>query len=137
MANPGPASTTNTPLANVSSNEACRLLAVLKGVDLNVVGDNALKLIDTSKFSVFQVVITNASTNLTTAHCSVYTGAGATGTAIVADAVMTGLTGSTIVDQRTVASTAVVSKDTIYFRVGTAQGAAATCDVRVFGYALD
>ena len=137
MSNPGPATTTNTPLSNVSSNQACRLLAVLKGVDLNVVGDNVMNLISTSKFSVFQVVLTNASINLTTSACSVYTAPAAGGTALVSNAVMTGMTGSTIVDQRTVASTAVVSQDKIYFRVGTAQGAAATCDVRVFGYALD
>ena len=134
--NPGPAITTSTPSQNLSSLQANRLLAIAKAVDLNKVGDTVLTLIATSSFSVAQVVLTNASTSLTTAACSVYTAPSAGGTAIVSNAVMSGMTGSTIVDQRTVASTALVSGSALYFHVGTAQGAAATCDVRVYGYDL-
>jgi hypothetical protein len=40
------------------------------------------------------------------------------------------------VSQRTVASTAAQSGQNLYFNVATAQGAAATCDVFVYGYDL-
>jgi hypothetical protein len=44
------------------------------------------------------------------------------------------MTGSTVVSQRTVASTALQAGQNLYVNVGTAQGAAATMDVYVYGY---
>ena len=53
-------------------------------------------------------------------------------TAIVSNAVLTGVTGSTVVSQRTVASTAAQTSQNLYLKVGTA--VTGTVDVYVFGY---
>lgn len=149
--NPGPA-ITNTPtsqavLAGKNTNPATnpqytpyqgqnafRLLAGAQGVSVNATGDTAMPVINASAWSVFQVVLTNASISLTTALAGLFTAPAAGGTAIVANAALSGLTGPTIVSQRTVASTVKFTGANIYFNVGTAQGAAATVDVYVFGY---
>ena len=135
MANPGPASTTTIHPQNVASNQAIRLLAVATGVNVNATGDQAvLPIANTTNYSVSNVVFTNASTSLTTAAAGLFTSPSAGGTAIVANAALSGLTASTVVSQRTVASTAIQSAQNLYLNVGTAQGAAATMDVYVYGY---
>lgn len=135
MANPGPSVTSGTPTQNLATTQALRLLAVYKGVDLNKAGDTVLPVIATGNFSVFQVVLTNASISLTTAAAGLFTSPSAGGTAIVANAALSAATGPTVVSQRTVASTAVVSGTSkLYWNVGTPQGAAATGDVYVYGY---
>lgn len=135
MSNPGPASTTTIHPSNLASNQAIRLIGVLTGVNVNAVGDNAIPVQNTGNFSVTNVIVTNASTSLTTAVAAVYPQPNAQGTAIVAAATaLSGNTGSTVVNQLTVASTALQSTQNIYFRVTTAQGAAATADVYVYGY---
>jgi hypothetical protein len=132
MANPGPASTTTIHPQNVASNQAIRLLAVATGVNVNATGDQAvLPIANTTNYSVSNVVFTNASTSLTTAAAGLFTSPSAGGTAIVANAALSGLTASTVVSQRTVASTAIQSAQNLYLNVGTAQGAAATMDVYV------
>jgi hypothetical protein len=68
---------------------------------------------------------TGATANGATATLGLFTGAGGTGVTIVADAALTGLTGNTVVLDRTVAATALTPKvttNTIYPRVGTASG---------------
>ena len=135
MANPGPATTTTIHPQNVTSNQAIRLLAVATGVNVNATGDQAtLQIINSTNYSVSNVVFTNASTSLTTAAAGLFTAPSAGGTAIVSNAALTALTGSTVVSQRTVASTAIQSAQNLYLNVGTAQGAAATMDVYVYGY---
>ena len=66
----------------------------------------------------------------------VFTAPSAGGTGIVANAALSALTGATVVSQRTVASTAAQTGQNLYVNVGTAQGAAATMDVFVYGYDL-
>ena len=135
MANPGPASTTTIHPQGVQSNQAIRLLAVATGVNVNATGDQAvMQIINSTNYSVSNVVFTNASTSLTTAAAGVITAPSAGGTALVANAALTALTGSTVVSQRTVASTATQTSQNLYLNVGTAQGAAATMDVYVYGY---
>jgi len=135
MSNPGPASTQTIHPSNLATNQAIRLLGVLVGVNVNATGDNAIPVFNTSSFSVTNFIVTNASTSLTTAVAAVYPAANAQGTAIVAaSTALSGNTGSTVVNQLTVASTLVQSTQNIYFRVTTAQGAAATADVYVYGY---
>jgi hypothetical protein len=108
MANPGPSSTTTIHPSNLASNQAIRLLGVATGVSVNATGDQAV--------------------------IAMFTAPSAAGTAIVANAALSALTGSTVVSQRTVASTATQSGQNLYLNVGTAQGAAATMDVYVYGY---
>jgi hypothetical protein len=135
MANPGPASTQTIHPQNVLSNQAIRLLAVFTGVNVNATGDQAaLPIGNSTNYSVSNVVFTNASTSLTTALAGVFTAPSASGTAIVANAALSALTGPTVVSQRTVASTAIQAGQNLYVNVGTAQGAAATMDVYVYGY---
>ena len=134
MPNPGPASSVTTNNVILASNQALRLLGVVKGVNVNALGDTVIPINTATTYSVANVVLTNASISLTTALAGVFTAASAGGTAIVANAALSGLTGSTIVSQRTVASTVAQTTQNLYFNVGTAQGAAATVDVYVYGY---
>jgi hypothetical protein len=136
MANPGPASTSTIHPSNVASNQAIRLLASFQGVNVNQTGDTVLPINNTTNYSVSNVIFTNASTSLTTALAGVFTAPSAGGTGIVANAALSALTASTVVSQRTVASTAVQTGQNLYVNVGTAQGAAATMDVFVYGYDL-
>ena len=136
MANPGPASSTTIHPSNVASNQAIRLLASYQGVNVNQTGDTVLPINNTTNYSVSNVIFTNASTSLTTAAAGVFTAPSAGGTAIVANAALSALTGSTVVSQRTVAATAAQAGQNLYVNVGTAQGAAATMDVFVYGYDL-
>jgi hypothetical protein len=134
MANPGPAITTgnNAQVGYLAQN--LRVLGKAIGVNVNATGDQAvIPIINSSAFSVKQVVFTNASISLTTAAAGLFTAPGASG-AIVANAALSALTGSTVVSERTVASTAVQTGDYLYLNVGTAQGAAATMDVYIYGY---
>jgi fermentation-respiration switch protein FrsA (DUF1100 family) len=135
MANPGPATVTTIHPSNLATNQAIRLLAVATGVNVNATGDQAvLPIINSTNYSVSNVVFTNASVSLTTAAAGLFTAPSAGGTGIVANAALSALTGSTVVSQRTVASTATQSVQNLYLNVGTAQGATATMDVYVYGY---
>lgn len=136
MANPGPASSQSNHPIQLGSNQAIRLLASFQGVNVNATGDTVLPILDTTSYSVSNVIFTNASTSLTTAAAGVFTAPSAGGTGVVANAALSALTGATVVSQRTVASTAALSGPNLYVNVGTAQGAAATMDVFVYGYDL-
>ena len=135
MANPGPASVSTIHPQGLTSNQAIRLLAVATGVNVNATGDQAvLPIINSSNYSIANVVFTNASVSLSSAAAGLFTAPTAGGTGVVANAALSALTGPTVVSQRTVASTAIQSGQNLYLNVGTAQGAAATMDVYVYGY---
>ena len=137
MSNPGPASTQTIHPSNLASNQALRLLASAQGVNLNQVGDTVAQILNNSgRYSVQSVIVTNASVDLTTAQLAVYTGAGATGTAIKSAYALTGnsTAAKTVVTAAT--STDDVSGTPLYIRCTTAQGAAATADVFIYGYDL-
>jgi hypothetical protein len=136
MANPGPATTVTNHPSNLATNQAIRLLASFQGVNVNAGGDTVLPVINTDRYSVSNVVFTNASVSLTTALAGVFTAPSAGGTAIVANAALSAMTSASVVSQRTVASTAAQSGQNLYVNVGTVQGAAATMDVFVYGYDL-
>ena len=136
MANPGPAVTTTSHPQVAGTNQTLRLLASYQSVNCNVVADTVLPIINTSSYSISNVIFTNASTSLTTAAAGLFTAPSAGGTAIVANAALSALTTASVVSQRTVASTAAQTGQNLYFNVATAQGAAATCDVFVYGYDL-
>lgn len=136
MANPGPASTTSNHPSGLATNQALRLLASYQSVNVNATGDTVLPIVNSGRWSVSNVVFTNASIDLTTAEAGVFTAPSAGGTAIVADAILSALSSSSVVSQRTVASTAAQTGDNLYVNVSVAQGAAATMDVFVYGYDL-
>ena len=65
MANPGPASVQTIHPQNVLTNQAIRLLAVVTGVNVNATGDQAvLPILNSTNYSVSNVVFTNASISL-------------------------------------------------------------------------
>lgn len=136
MANPGPATTVSNHPQQLSSNQALRLIASYQSVNLNAAGDTVLPVIDTSLYSVSNIILTNVSTSLTTATVGVFTGPGATGTTIRATATSTANTSASVVAQLATVVTTAVSSPNLYFNVGTPQGAAATGDVFVYGYDL-
>ena len=130
-----PNSTSTIHPSNLATNQAIRLLAVATGVNVNSTGDQAtLAINNASSYSVSNVVFTNASISLSSAAAGLFTAPSAGGTGLVANAALSALTSSTVVSQRTVASTALQTAQNLYLNVGTAQGAAATMDVYVYGY---
>lgn len=136
MSNPGPASTQTNHPSGLATNQALRLLASYQGVNVNATGDTVLPIQNSGRWSVSNVVFTNASIDLTTAEAGVFTAPSAGGTAIVADAILSAMSSSSVVSQRTVASTAAQTGGNLYVNVSVAQGAAATMDVFVYGYDL-
>ena len=133
MANPGPASTTTIHPQSVTSNQAIRLLGVATGVSLSQTGDQAvIPVINTTNYSVSNVIFTNASASLSSAFAGVWTAPSKAGNNIVANAALSALTSAPVVSQATVASTNTQSSQNLYLNVGTAQ--AATVDVYVYGY---
>ena len=126
MSNPGPAVTSSAHPQLVGTNQALRLLAVYQGVNANATGDTVLPIINSTSYSVKNVVFTNASISLSAAAAGLFT----------APAALSGLSASTVVSERTVASTAAQTAQNLYVNVATAQGAAATFDVYVYGYDL-
>ena len=136
MANPGPATTVTNHPQNLSSNQALRLIASYQGVNLNATGDTVLPTLCTGSYSVSNIILTNASTSLTTASIGVFTGPSASGTTIRANATSTANTGATVVAQLATVVTTAVTSPNLYLNVATAQGAAATADIFVYGYEL-
>jgi len=132
--NPGGATTVGTPLQNLSSNQAVRLIGRARGISLNAVADTVIPTIDTNNFSVLYVIVTNASASLAQAAGAVYTAPAAGGTAIVSPAALSACTTAAKIASMTVASTDNPSVNNLYFRCTTVNTAAATCDVHIFGY---
>lgn len=116
------------------------LLGSLTAVDLNVgTNDNAVAM-RSLRYRIDKITVENASVNLTTATAGVFTLAGGLGTTLAADQVLSALTASTKfldITLAAVAGTDVVTAGTIYFRVGTPQGVAATANVWVWGWRYD
>lgn len=72
-----------------------------------------------------RLLTTNATANGATATLGVFGSAAGAGTVYVADAALTGLTGNTIVLDRTVAATGIspiCTDKVLYIRIGTASG---------------
>ena len=137
MPNPGPASSTTNHPSNLATNQALRLLASAQAVNLNAVGDTIAKLLNDSCFvSVQSIIVANASIDLTTAQLAVYTGPGATGTAIKSAYALTGNSTSAKVVVTAATSTDAIDVSELYIRCTTAQGAAATANVFIYGYDL-
>jgi hypothetical protein len=127
---------TNAQLKALTSGASIPFTAT--GVNLNSIADTVIPITLPSGFTRFKVSalhISNASISLTTAQIALYSAASAGGFNIVAPTV-TGITSTatdtnlnsfaaTIIDTGTI----TFNDANIYFRVTTAQGAAATADV--------
>jgi hypothetical protein len=141
MANPGAATTVSIHPIQLGSNQALRLIAVVKGLNLSAAGDTIASVITTSAYVPTQVVIANANNaganvNVSAVSVGVYPGASQTGTSVLTSAALTGQTTQAYVtisaaSNPTVAQTA----QQLYFNVGGTP-AVATADVYVYGYDL-
>ena len=112
------------------------LLGYVLGANFNSTGDTAISM-RTSPYVVRRITVKNASISLTTAAGGVYTAPSKGGTAIVvATQVYTALTAAAKVLDMTLAAiltTDVRTEAELFFSLTTAQGAAATADIFVFG----
>jgi len=112
---------------------------VFAGVNFNAgTTDNSIVItlpLGCTTYKVLSMHITNASQTLTTATIGLFTGAGGTGTTLIADTAITVATATAgnANSSQTLNGVATVnaSATTIFARVGTPQGVAATGDVVV------
>jgi len=136
MANPGAASTTTNHPSNLATNQALRLIASAQSVNLNSVGDTVANILVSGRVSVQSIIVTNASVDLTTAQLAVYTAPAAGGTAVKSAYALTGNTTAAKAVVTAATSTDAITGLNLYVRNTTAQGAAATADVFIYGYDL-
>lgn len=110
------------------------------GANMNVVTDQALdKAWDFNDYLIERIRVVNASISLTTAAGGFYTAAAKGGIAVVAAGqAYAALTGPTLGLDLTVAAAGldILTADALYLALTTAQGAAATADIYVFGVPL-
>lgn len=119
------------------------LLGSLIGANMNTLADQPIAItgldgLPVLPYAIESIHARNGSISLTTAVGGVYTAAAKGGTAIVANTqVYTGLAGAaTDLARLTVAAAgnnSVFTAATLYLALTTAQGAAATADIYVFG----
>jgi hypothetical protein len=112
------------------------------GIDLNSANtDNIININRPAPFwQLHRVVVRNRGTtgSLTTATAGVFTAAAAGGTALAVNQSLSGITSATVnvagnmMDLTLSSSNQWQDRTELYFRVGTAQGAAATADVYIY-----
>lgn len=125
------------------------LLAYAQGVDLNTAGDTQMTFADYvsgGNFIIDEIVITNASTSLTTVTAGVYSAISAGGEAYMATAALAALTAAHLALRRTLfvastvtgalAATTTAVHTAPFVHIGTPQGGAASADFYVYGRVL-
>ena len=119
-----------TPAVGGSINEL--LLGTLVGADFNITTDQSITLL-AGRYTITKILVTNASTNMTTAVGGFYTAASKAGIVVVPAAqVYSALVNAGVVLACMVQLFPQVTAQ-IYFALTTAQGAAATADISVYG----
>lgn len=121
------------------------LLGKLIAANMNVTTDQQITMFSNpSKFVLRRIVVTNASTSLSTAAGGIYTAVSKGGTAVVAasQAYSTLTTSALFLDLtlNTAGSANITVKSSVpnlYLSLTTAQGGAATADVYVYGDILE
>ena len=126
--------------AQINVDTSPLLIGVLKGANLNVTTDQAIAIASASKYQITQITVTNSSGTPSLAAGGFYTATSKGGINIVAATqVYSGLTAVTKfmnVALLAVLTTDIRSESTIYFSLTTAQGAAMTADIYIFGNPL-
>lgn len=135
MANPGPASATTIHPQPLGSNQAIRLLASAIGVSLAATGDAVtFNVINSSTYNVTNVIITNASADVSGGALAIWTGPAGTGTEIVTNASLTSNTSSAYVTKSTVvAATGTKNLATQQFVVKVGTAVTGTVDIYIYG----
>ena len=120
------------PASGLSGSSDPLVIGTLVGANFNSTADQAITLVD-GTWRITKIRTTGASTSMTTAAAGLYTAAAKAGTAIVAASpVYSGMVNPTDVVECAVANYGNAST-TVYFALTTAQGAAATANITVFG----
>ena len=141
MSNPGAATTVSIHPIQLGSNQALRLIAVVKGLSLAAAGDTTASVITTSSYVPTQVVIANANNaganvDVSAVQVGVYPAASQGGTSILTAAALTSMTTQTYVKVSNASNpNTAQSAQTLYFNVGGTT-TTATADVYVYGYDL-
>lgn len=133
-AGPAWAGTSVSPLPSALAGQARTFSA--KTVNMAATGDQATIAIPASitKYQITGVNIANCSATPLLAQPALYTAAAASGTTLVAAAVITGATGTTVMLNSTLAGTVALTALTsasIFVNVSVANATALTCDVYV------
>ena len=141
MSNPGPAVTNTTHPSNLNSQQALRVLGVLKGVSTAAAADFAVQINNSSLYVPVSVVVANANNagatqSVASVNLGVYTAPAKGGSVVLTAAALTSQTTPTYVtiSAATNPNTAL-SAQTLYVNISTAT-ATATVDVYVYGYDL-
>ena len=141
MANPGPAVQSTTHPSNLNSQQALRVLAVLKGVSTAAAADFAVQINNSALYVPVSVVVANANNagatqSVASVNLGIYTAPSKNGSAVLTAAALTSQTTPSYVtiSAATNPNTAL-SAQTVYVNISTAF-ATATVDVYVYGYDL-
>lgn len=123
--------------ATAASNKQPRygLLGKLTAVNLNLAGDNNITITAT-KYTVTKVLIESASISLTMVTAGLFGAVGGGAPQICADQALAAITGTgkwTVMTISGAGLTDILTAATLFFRVGTPQGVAATANVWLFG----
>lgn len=129
-----------------NNNSSLRLLGTKIGFNMNSTADQAITLSGGSVFIITDTVITNPSTNITTAlDFEIYSAVSRGGNQLITSTGISPLQKLTVASSfinsssqsiRVPATVYTVQGTTVYASLGTPQGAAATADVYVYGYIL-
>lgn len=115
------------------SNLSRKRTVELTAVSINsAVTDVATMIIDSSKWRLDKVTVTDASTSLAAsiATLGLFTGAGGTGTTLVTLALLTTLTAAAkFADMTLAVTTDYQTSNSVFIRCGTAHGVAATVTI--------
>jgi hypothetical protein len=117
------------------------LIGFKNTVNLNSANtDNAITMLS-SRYLIDRVTLESPSAAVTTATAGLFTAAGGGGTTLCADQALAGsLTATTkIMDlvEQAIVGTDERTEGTLYFRTGTAEGAARTVNLRIYGFAYE
>ena len=141
MSNPGPAVTSTTHPSNLNSQQALRVLGVLKGVSTAAAADFAVQINNSALYVPTSVVVANANNagatqSVASVNLGVYTAVAKGGSAVLTAAALTSQTTPSYVtiSAATNPNTAL-SSQTVYVNISTAF-ATATVDVYIYGYDL-
>ena len=141
MSNPGPAITSTTHPSNLNSQQALRVLGVLKGVSTAAAADFAVQINNSALYVPVSVVVANANNagatqSVASVNFGVYTAVAKGGSAVLTAAALTSQTTPSYVtiSAATNPNTAL-SSQTVYVNISTAF-ATATVDVYIYGYDL-
>ena len=141
MSNPGPAITSTTHPSNLNSQQALRVLGVLKGVSTAAAADFAVQINNSALYVPVSVVVANANNagatqSVASVNLGVYTAVAKGGSTVLTAAALTSQTTPSYVtiSAATNPNTAL-SSQTVYVNISTAF-ATATVDVYIYGYDL-